>query len=191
MRNAWVVATIACLLGLPILAQEPAGEDPMAAMMKLAAPGEHHQHLAKLAGDWKASSKMWMEPGAAPIESSGTMHIEPILGGRFTRSDYKGSFMGLNMQGMGLDGYDNYKKKHIGMWVDNMGTMMLTFEGTCSDGGRVTTTTAEFVDPATGKPTTMKSVVTLVDDKKFTFEAFTKAAGDPDFVKSLEIAYTR
>jgi Protein of unknown function (DUF1579) len=186
-----LLVVVTCGLGLPILAQDQAAGDPLAAMMKLAAPGEHHQHLARLAGDWKAASKMWMEPGAPPIESAGTMHVEPILGGRFVQSQYKGAFLGLNMQGLGLDGYDNVTHKHVGMWIDNMGTIMMTFEGTCTDGGRVTTTTSDFTDPATGKPTTMKSVVTLVDENKFVFEAYMKAAGVPDFVKSVEITYTR
>ena len=186
-----LLAVSTCGLGRPILAQEQPADDPMAAMMKLGTPGEHHQHLARLAGDWKGASKTWMERGAAPIESAGTMHIEPILGGRFVQSQYKGAFLGLNVQGLGLDGYDNFKHKHVGMWIDNLGTILMTFEGTCADGGRVTTTTSDFNDPATGKPTTMKSVVTLVDANKFVFEAYIKAAGDPDFVKSQEITYTR
>ena len=63
-----LVAVVTCGLGLPILAQVQPADDPLAAVMKLAAPGEHHQHLARIAGDWKAASKMWMEPGAPPIE---------------------------------------------------------------------------------------------------------------------------
>jgi len=185
------LTALACGLGLPFAAQGQEQEDPaMAAMMKLAAPGEHHQHLAKLAGDWKTAGKFWMVPGAPPDESSGTMHFEPILGGRFMQSHYKGAMMGMAFAGIGLDGYDNLKQKHIGMWIDNMGTMMMTFEGTCTDGGKVTTTTSSFTDPATGQAMTMKSVVTLVDANKMLFEAFMKPAGG-EFSKSLEITYTR
>jgi len=176
-------------LGLPLAAQDEA--DPMAAMMKLAAPGEHHRHMAKLAGEWKAVSKMWLDPAAAPVESTGTMQLTPILGGRFMQSQYKGPLMGMEFNGIGLDGFDNQKQKHIGLWVDNMGTMMMTFEGACSDGGKVTTTMSDFVDPASGQATTMKSVTTMIDDKKFMFEGFARPASGGEFFKTMEITYTR
>jgi len=186
------VLGMVCGLGLSVAAQDEAQTDPaMAAMMKLGAPGEHHQHLAQLAGDWKAAGKLWMEPGAPAVETAGTMHSAPILGGRFLQSEYAGALMGMKMQGFGLDGYDNLKQKHIGMWIDNMGTMMMTFEGTCSDGGKVTTTTSHFVDPGSGQPMTMKSVVTLVDANQILFEAFLKPAAGGEFVKSMEITYSR
>ncbi len=178
---AWMVGHLG-----PLAAQGEA--DPLA---KLAAPGEHHQHMQKLAGEWKTTSKMWMEPGKPPIESTGTMQVVPILGGRFLQSKFHGELMGRAFDGVGIDGYDNQKQKHIGMWIDSMGTMMLSFEGTCSEGGRVTTTLADYVDPTDGQAKTMKSVTTVVDDGTIRSEIQVRPAAGGEFVKMMEMVYTR
>ena len=62
----------------------------MEAMMKFAAPGEHHEHLKPLAGNWKTTSKWWMGPGE-PTISHGKCRNEWILGGRFLKMDFKGA----------------------------------------------------------------------------------------------------
>ncbi|RMH15613.1 MAG: DUF1579 domain-containing protein [Acidobacteria bacterium] len=144
----------------------------METMAKLAAPGEHHEHIAKLAGNWTYRSTMWPAPGQPPIESEGTLEARMILGGRFLESTYKGDFMGTAFEGRGIDGYDNYTQKHTAYWIDSMGTMNLTFSGDCSDDHKVTTMEAAFVDPMTGQPMKFRSVTTLVDDDHFTFEAY-------------------
>ena len=190
--RALFAAALFCIPGLPASAQVPEpGDSAMATVMKLAAPGEHHRHMAQISGDWKAAAKFWMVPGEPPVESAGTLHVEAILGGRFLRSEYSGALAGLALNGFGLDGYDSVQQKHVGVWVDNMSTWILLFEGTCSDDGKVTTTTSQFTDPATRKPTTMRSVVTVVDPNRMVFEAYLKADSEPEFVKSMEITYTR
>jgi hypothetical protein len=191
-----LAAVVAALLTLPLAgatAQEsgqPGMPEDMAEMMKLAQPGEHHEHMAKLAGKWNSKGKLWMQPGAEPIVSEGTVEVTSILGGRWMKSDFAGDFMGLPFTGLGLDGYDNLSQKHIGVWIDSMGTMMMTFEGTCQDSGRVTTTRSEFVDPATGTAMTMKAVTTIIDDSSWKFDSYMSASDGQEF-KSMEILYTR
>src|SRR5262245_49829901 len=76
-------------------AQPAQGMPPeMAEMMKLAQPGEHHQHMAKMVGTWKAHTKFWMAPGAPAQEGDGTMTVKPALDGRFFVSEVQGTFMG-------------------------------------------------------------------------------------------------
>ncbi len=160
----------------------------MAAWQKVATPGEHHEHLARLAGTWTAKSKMLMQPDAPPAESTGTATNEMIMGGRFLRVNYEGEFMGQPFQGFGLDGFDNVLQKHTGIWLDNMGTMVMSFIGECSDGGKVLTTMSEFVNPM-GEKEKMKGVTTVVSDNEFKYEAYNLT--DAGEFRSMEIIHTR
>lgn len=162
----------------------------MEAWMKYADPGEHHQHLAKMVGTWSVENHMWPGPDAPEIVSTGVAKNEMILDGRFLQSNFEGEFQGQPFHGMALDGYDNLQKKHVGMWMDTMGTMVMSFEGDCDQDGKVRTMIAEYKDAVTGKMTKMKSVTTIVSNDKFTYESYSPGP-DGEFFKSMEIVYTR
>ena len=165
-------------------------QEQMNRMMELARPGEHHQHMHKLAGNWKAHVRFWMQPGAPPSESDGTAMTTPLLGGRFFQTDFKGTFGPDPFTGLSIDGYDNQKKKHFAFWMDSMGTMALTFEGDCGQNGKVTKLKADFTDCMTGQPTTMRTVMTVLNDNKMLWESFMKAPDGAEF-KNMEITYSR
>lgn len=174
-------------------AEEQEGGMPpemMAAWEKAAATNEHHQHLARFAGQWNASGKFWMQPGAPPTESQGKATNEMIMDGRFLQSKFQGEFMGQQFTGMGIDGYDNVLGKHVGTWIDSAGTMIMQFLGECAEGGKVTNSRSDFTDPMTGQKTTMKGRVTMVDPNKFLYESWSQGP-DGEFFKSMEITYTR
>ena len=125
-----------------------------------------------------------------PTESKGTAKIESILGGRYFRTTIKGDFMGMPFQGLGIDGYDNGKQKHIGAWFDSMGTMMLTSEGTCRDDGRITTTWSEYLDPMSGTTKKMKNVITVESENHMTYESY-ELDDQGGERKTMEISYHR
>lgn len=141
-----------------------------AAMMAAMMPGEHHEHLKKLAGNHNYTMKMWMDPSAPPMESTGKRSAEMILGGRYLEEKYTGTFMGMAFEGLGVMGYDNLKKQYVGSWIDNMGTGIMDMHGTCSSGSW--TMIGEGMDPATGKEMTTRSVIQIVDDNTFTMTMF-------------------
>jgi len=68
--------------------------------------------------------------------------------------------------------------------------MMMSFEGDCSEDGKVVTTLAKFVDPASGAPATMKGVTRRIDDDKWIYEGWMVQPDGGEF-KSFEIVYTR
>lgn len=172
-------------------ASAPATMPPeMAEYMKFAQPGEHHKHLAKMVGTWKAHSKFWMAPGAPPEESDGSMTVSPVLDGRFFLSEYSGTMMGQPFRGVGIDGYDNFKQKYIGTWADTMGTMMVWFEGTCSQDGKVHEMRSNFEDPVTRKATYMRTVTTRKNDNTVLWEMYGPGQ-DGREMKMGEITYTR
>ena len=83
-------------------------DEQMAAWMKYAQPGEGHRFLEQLAGKWDARVRFWMQPGAPPIESTGSTVNELMMGGRFLKSEYTAEFKGSPFQGMALDGFDSW-----------------------------------------------------------------------------------
>lgn len=168
----------------------PGEADMMAAMMKAAAPGENHKHLARLAGDWEFTNTMWMAPGQPPMESKGTMHGETLMGGRYTTHHWKGDMMGMPFEGLGTEAYDNMTKKFLSTWIDNMGTSITMSTGTCDDAGKVCTMTGDMADPMSGQTMTTKSVITWADDNHFKNEMYMKDPSGNE-MKTMEISATR
>ena len=190
----FLVVAACCLAGGWVVAQgDPSATDmdaQMAEMMKYATPNEHHEHLARLVGKWKSEGKLWMQPGAPPTLTSGTTENTMILGGRFLLSELTADFMGRPMSGFGLDGYDVYADKHVGIWTDSMGTMIMTLEGECSENGKTRTMISEFDDPMSGQRMKMKMKITHESDDRHVMEGWFLGVGDEPF-KCMEFVYTR
>ncbi len=160
----------------------------MQAMMAAMTPGEHHDHLKKLTGKHTYTMKMYMAPGAPPVESTGTRTAEMLLGDRFLEEKYSGNFMGMPFEGLGFMGYDNVNKQYVGTWMDNMSTGIMDMHGTCDKGSW--SMTGEGTDPATGKKMTTRSVLKIVDDNTFTLEMFGPGA-DGKETKMFEMTCKR
>lgn len=198
MRTMVAAASLAvmCVTSAAVMAQEKEKAEAlltppeMDEWAKYAQPGEHHRHMAKTVGTWKTHGKMWVAPGAPPQESDGTMTVKSLLGGRFFQSEYRGTFNGEPFEGIGVDGYDVYRQKHVSTWIDSMGTMLLMFEGTCSEGGKVVDMKATFEDAATKKPSYMRWVSREKDDNTMVMESFSPGP-DGKEMKNMEIVYTR
>ncbi len=200
MKSRWTVALSLLLLsGMPTLAQDkpkpadaPAmgGGAEMEAMMKAATPGEQQKKLSRLAGDWTFTNTFWMAPGQPPVTSTGTMHGELLMGGRYVEHTWKGNMMGMPFEGRGTDAYDNVGKQYVASWVDNMGTGIMHSTGTCDDAVKVCTYLAEMWDPMSGKKITSKSVITWMDDNNFKNE-FYGPGPDGKEAKTMEIVAKR
>ena len=159
----------------------------MAAWMEFASPSKEHEFLKRLEGAWKAQCKFWMQPGAPPQESEGTLKATLILGGRFLQSHYEGKTTWGEFTGMAIDGYDRIRKKYVGTWMDTMGTIMMVFEGEAQ--GNVRTMMGDFVDPA-GKPNKMKGVTTIVSANEHKYEAWCTTPEGETF-QNMEMVYTK
>lgn len=165
----------------------------MEAWMQAATPGEHHKHLAMMEGNWKTASKMWMSPGSAPTESTGTCENKMALDGHYLHQDCKGPAMMEGMpdfHGMGITGYDNIQQKYVATWVDNMTTGIMMATGTCEEGGKVHKLSGEYVDPMTKKTKKFRWVSKTVAPDKETFEFYDEGPDGKEF-KSMEMTYTK
>ena len=171
-------------------AAAPEQEEMMKKWMAVATPGPEHKALEALVGDWDVASRWWMAPGAPPEESKGTSKVRSILGGRFVQEDYSGQFMGKPLNGLGLTGYDNFKKRYASSWVDDSGTAMYTSTGKAAADGKSFTFTGRMDDPMSDeKNKPVKYVIKILSPSKRIFEMHEPARGEKSLV--AEMTYTR
>jgi hypothetical protein len=163
--------------------------DEMKKWMDYMTPGKEHKELAKMDGDWTFTSKMWMDPTAPPTVSEGTATFEMILGGRYQQMKVSGKMMGMDFNGIGINGYDNAKKVWVSSWIDNFGTGMLYMEGTYDDASKKIIYKGKMFDPLTNKDTDEKQTIKIIDDKNCEMEMFTIMEGKE--FKTMEIKYTK
>jgi hypothetical protein len=199
MRLRWTAFAMCVALAAAALAQEtkkPAGQPAMdeKAMMeayaKAGAPGEAHKALEPFVGTFDAKITSWMAPGAPPQTSTGTSESRWALGNRFVEQRYEGTFMDQPFAGIGYTGYDNFKKKYVGTWMDSMGTSIFSQTGTADASRKNMTFTGTMDDPVTGKTSQVKSVIKVVDNNKHMMEMWGPGP-DGKMFKMMEIEYTR
>ena len=132
-------------------------------------PTKFHELLKQMEGTWETTAEfMGEKPGDPPHKSKGSGTDKLGLNGLFLITEYKGDMMGMEFTGFGIMGYDTYKKKYTGSWVDSMSTAIWTSEGTVDDAGKVFTGTMEGPDPMTGAMMKMRMVteITGKDSKR-------------------------
>ena len=186
MKTCKIFFVAVCLISLVKVQAQDQGE-MMKKWQEYMTPGQNHQILAKMAGDWKAEVTSYQ--GGQEMKAEGTAKYEMILGGRYLKSSYSATMMGMPMEGMGLDAFDNATKEFISIWVDNMGTGVVYMKGTLDEKTKTITYHGSMVDPMTSKEMKMKTVNTMVDDNKTIFDMFTEVDGKD--VKNMTIVYTR
>ncbi len=202
MRRACFLclALIAFLL-TPILAvsgkasgQEMSDQDKkmMEMTMKYGTPGKNHEFLKKYVGDWGVETKMWPKPGAEPAMGKGTMKNELLFDGRYLKSNFEATMMGMKFIGLEIIGYDLYKNKYVTFWVDNMSTAFVKTSGLLDESGKVLTETGEWPDPMTEGKTMqkVKNVTKFIEDGKYMFAMFMVMPDGSEF-KSMELTATR
>jgi len=176
--------------GMPQMTPEQ--QEMMKKWQEFATPNENHKKLDFKVGKWTTAVKMWEAPEQTPEESTGTGEFKWIMDGRYLSDEERGSFMGQPFMGHGLGGYDNLKKKFIGVWIDNMGTGIMTGEGTYDAATKTFKFTSEMPDLEQGKYVKSRSEEKIVDNDHWTMTMYAPMKGNPskDF-KMMEINYTR
>ena len=165
-------------------------QEVMAVYEKLGTPGPMHQALAGSEGSWKTRVKTFMEPGKPPMESQGSSEHKMVLGGRILRQEFRAEMMGGIYEGLGFTGYDNHTGKFTSIWMDNMSTAIMVFQGTGTpDGKTVTMESPEYDDPVRG-PMRWRSVSRVIDENNEFFEMYTTGRDGQEH-KMMEITYVR
>ena len=156
---------------------------------EFATPNENHKVLGTLVGNWDNTVKSWMSPDGKPEVSKGTSEIEWIMGGRFIEQAVDGTFMGQPFEGMGIMGYDNEKKQYQSIWIDNMGTGIMTGSGNYDPKTKTLTDQGTFSCPAEGQKS-YRGVTKIINKDKFTYEMYMAGPNGKEF-RAMEIVYTR
>jgi hypothetical protein len=197
MRILSLALTSLCIMLAisPALAKDKKGQKQMdlQAMMELwkqaSTPGEPHKLFGTLAGSWTTQTKEWMEPGKPPMESTGTADMKMVLDGRFLYQEFNGQMMGQPFNGIGIDAYDNIRKKYVTAWMDTMGTGIFLMEGTATPDGKTITLRGSHPEPGGGKMT-HRAIWKLIDDNTQQFDMYGAHHGQKE-MKMMEITYTR
>jgi len=175
----------------------PDQAEMMKQMMEMGKLNENHKLLADSAGTWSYIVKFWPAPGAPVQESKGTATRKMIMNGRYLVGDYTGvmpmagpdgKMKPTTFKGMGLEAYDNVKKKFVATWMDNMGTGIMMIEGTYDDATKTLTSTGEE-EMMPGVKTPIREVIKYTDKNHMALEWF-ETQGGQEF-KAMEINYTR
>lgn len=155
-------------------------------------PGDIHKMIASWDGTWNGDVTMWQMPGAPPQMSKSTATNKTIMGGRYQVSNHKGNMMGMPFEGMSMLAYDNAKKTFINTWIDNMGTGIMTMEGTWDEASKTINFNGKGIDPTAGnvKEMTMRETFKIIDDKNQVMEMFGPGPDGKEF-KMMEIKFSR
>ena len=197
-----VVSVGVALSAASARAQE--GMPDMKAMMKkmeaACKAGKEHAQLAKAAGKWDITVKIWgMGPAAPPMVSKGTAEIESIHDGKFIKETLKydmvmpdadGNMGTKTVTGFSIMGYNNFRKLYETVYFDNISTSFIQMSGTSPPGSNKVFLYGLMDEPMldmVGR--TIKAVATAVSDDKHLFELYDLAAGEN--YKVIEIEYVR
>lgn len=152
-------------------------------------PGPEHERLAESTGEWHATVKWWMEPGAEPSTSEAMVTRSMSLGGRVLVEEWQGTMMGRDYVGHGRTGYDNVTEQYWSTWTDNMSTGLMTFEGTYdAESGRYTYT-GSYADPVSGEMIESRSVAYTDDAGREVMTMYETRDGEE--IKTMEMTLER
>lgn len=197
MRIIQFTLITVCVALLPLIAsatdkKEMQHTDPQVMMeqyMKLATPGEPHKLFTSLAGNWTTKTKEWMDLDKPPVESTGSVEMKMLLGGRFLQQEYNGQMHGQPYTGIGINAYDNILKRYVSTWMDTMSTGIFTMEGTASTDGRTITFNGKHAEPG-GGTMAHRAVWKIINNDSQEFIMYGTHHNSEE-MKMMEILYTR
>ncbi len=172
---------------------DPKQAEMMKAFQAAATPGTQHKMLAGMAGKWTYTSKFWESAEAKPEVSKGTSTMKMILGGRYLQHDIKGKAMGMPFEGLGITGYDNVKGEYSTIWLDNMGTGIMSGKGSFDESSKTLTDSGEFTCPiAQNKTQSYRGEWHIVDKNNMVYSMYSAGmnVGGPQF-KNMEMTFKR
>ena len=162
----------------------------MEAFMKAGTPGAPHQAMASSVGDYDIKIRSWHDPGAPPMEDTGTATRSMTLGGRVLVEDVTSAMMGMPFAGRGTMGYDNVTGKYWSTWNDSMSTGIMMSEGTCDLQTKSCTFTGSWNDPVKKAPVSARMTTRWTNPTTEVFEMYGPGK-DGREMKMMEITYTK
>jgi len=134
-------------------------------MMDAATPGEHHEMMRRMEGEWSVEVQVFTPGAAQPMTSNMEAVVEPVLGGRFMKETITGALMGSPFEAIGFFGYDNYAGRYEYTTFTNGSTASMRFEGFASQDGEKLVMYGEMDEPTLDvRARTVKTISWMPDE---------------------------
>jgi len=153
-RARLVVSLISLALGACASTPQPTPEMPE--------PLAQHKQLQKGVGTWEGTLTMFMPD--TPVEAIPAKEVVEPIGEFWTQSTFTCNFMGMPFLGAGCMGYDPYKERYVGTWIDSMTTELAVMTGEMDLDGNTLVMRWTQRDPDSGVPTPHRVETTFNGD---------------------------
>ncbi|MBP6574953.1 MAG: DUF1579 domain-containing protein [Flavobacteriales bacterium] len=158
-----------------------------------------HALLARMAGSWKGTSKLWFEPDQLAEETPITGTLKLVLDGMHLVHEYEGTTMGKRQTGLAIHSYSLGEQRWQTAWVDSFhnGTRIMFSQGLAGTDVRRPNVLGSYpvssVDPSadpTGPDWGWRTTLELRADDHLVIAQYNV---DPDGMeaKAIEIDYHR
>jgi hypothetical protein len=148
-----------------------------------------HHFLSKLAGNWRGTSKLCLEPGKLADEAPLVATIQLLLEGRFALYLYQSSIEGEPQHGMFTFGYNTMLEQFETSWVDSFHTSTAIMYCVGAEKENGFSVTGSFPDPTGGPDWEWRTEVELSADE-LTITAYT-ITPEGEEAKATEAVLTR
>lgn len=169
-------------------------EQIKAMLQEMGKPGEAHEQIKRMAGEWTYEFKMVMMPGMPEVVSRGTATQEMVLGGRClsmnSQMDFNmGGGVSLPMKGMGWIGYNQHTGEYQMTWMDTIDPYIMVQSGPMNEDGEMVLEGNQYAD---GSAVGMKTVIRFTDDDHYVMEFWAANPMDPnETYRTVVIEHTR
>jgi hypothetical protein len=152
--------------------------------------GSPHHFFTQLAGTWKGTSKLWLEPDSLTDESPVQGSIQLVLDGRFALYLYEGSVEGEAQHGIFTFGYNTQLDRYEASWIDSFhnNTAIMFCEGSEKENGFQVL--GSYTDPTGGPDWGWRTEVVLEDKDHLTLTSY-NITPEGEEAKATEVVLTR
>lgn len=171
-------------------AQEQGNAGADATLQAATSPDEHHRAVDVMIGDWEGTVKVWLQPGAPPMEAPGRIEREWILDGRYIREEVTIDAPGGAFKGLGFFGYNALDGRYESVWLENQSTAISYETGYLDREAMILRTQGQHRDAFTGQIIATRNEIDLSVPDRQTFTGFAIDSNGREN-RTLEGTFTR
>ena len=153
-------------------------------------PTEEHKRLEANIGVWDADISIFAGgPDAEPMKSKGVEEVKSF-GKLWIITHFKYDFMGAPAAGQGTIGYDPDQKQYVGNWHESGSPYRSDMRGVFDSKTGKIVFQMKSKTPQ-GEEQDNQVMMWNIDDQHRVFELHTKSPDSDEYIKSVQIKYTR
>ena len=188
MLSIRLIATVSAMAAFAALSLTASAQDFDPEVMAKMAPGEMHELLAKMEGEWDVAVQFRFGDGPMQ-ENTAECSAEMRLAGTFLFKEYKSELMGAPFLVHQHLGYDGLREHFWEFTLDTMSTSYQMSTGKISEDKKTITLANEGPDPFSDGTLKTRIVYRLVSDDEYVVEWW-EDRGEGEQM-SVRLAHTR